>query len=95
MLLGSRGITVNIVSPGVTDDSVVSRLPEEVFGPIKEWHESGWTPMGRLSEPKDIGNAVVLLCSDRASFITGQTICVDGGQSIMDPALPLPIQWPR
>jgi NAD(P)-dependent dehydrogenase (short-subunit alcohol dehydrogenase family) len=90
--LGRRGITVNVVSPGATDDSVVSRLPTEVFRAIKAWHESGWTPMGRVGTPADIGNAVRLLCMDEASFITGQTLHVDGGASIMDPVFPLDIQ---
>ena len=90
--LGRRGITVNVISPGATDDSVVSRLPTEVFQAIKAWHESGWTPMGRVGTPADIGNAVALLCMDEASFITGQTIHVDGGASIMDPVFPLEIQ---
>jgi len=90
--LAKRGITVNVISPGATDDSVVSRLPTEVFSAIKAWHESGWTPMGRVGTPADIGNAVVLLCRDGASFITGQTIHVDGGASIMDSVFPLNIQ---
>ncbi len=86
--LGQRGITVNVISPGATDDSVVSRLPTEVFQAIKAWHESGWTPMRRVGTPADIGNAVTLLCMDEASFITGQTIHVDGGASVMDPVFP-------
>ncbi len=90
--LGKRGITVNVISPGATDDSVVSRLPTEVFSAIRAWHESGWTPMGRIGTPADIGNAVVLLCRDEAGFITGQTIHVDGGASIMDSVFPLNIQ---
>ena len=90
--LGRRGITVNVISPGATDDSVVSRLPTEVFQAIKAWHESGWTPMRRVGTPGDIGNAVILLCMDEASFITGQTIHVDGGASIMDSVFPLDIQ---
>lgn len=90
--LGRRGITVNVVSPGATDDSVVSRLPAEVFQAIKAWHKSGWTPLGRLGTPADVGNAVMLLCMDEASFITGQTLHVDGGASIMDPIFPLEIQ---
>ena len=90
--LGRRGITVNVISPGATDDSVVSRLPTEVFQAIKAWHESGWTPMRRVGTPADIGNAVMLLCMDEASFITGQTVHVDGGASIMDPVFPLEIQ---
>ena len=90
--LGKRRITVNVISPGATDDSVVSRLPAEIFGAIKAWHESGWTPMGRVGTPADIGNAVALLCMDEASFITGQTLHVDGGASIMDTVFPLDIQ---
>ena len=90
--LGKRGITVNVISPGATDDSVVSRLPAEIFDSIKKWHESGWTPMGRVGTPADIGNAVMLLCMDEASFITGQTLAVDGGGSIMDTVFPLEIQ---
>jgi enoyl-[acyl-carrier protein] reductase III len=90
--LGPRGITVNVISPGATDDSVVSRLPTEVFQAIKAWHESGWTPMRRVGTPADIGNAVTLLCMDEAGFITGQTLHVDGGGSIMDPVFPLAIQ---
>ena len=90
--LGPRGITVNVISPGATDDSVVSRLPSEVFQAIRAWHESGWTPMRRVGTPADIGNAVTLLCMDEASFISGQTIHVDGGASIMDSVFPLDIQ---
>jgi NAD(P)-dependent dehydrogenase (short-subunit alcohol dehydrogenase family) len=90
--LGKRGITVNVISPGATDDSVVGRLPTEVFQAIKSWHEGGWTPLGRVGTPADIGNAVLLLCMDEASFITGQTLHVDGGASIMDTVFPLEIQ---
>ena len=52
----------------------------------------GWTPMGRLGTPADIGNAVSLLCMDEASFITGQIIHVDGGGSLMDAVFPPEIQ---
>ena len=90
--LARRGITVNVISPGATDDSVVSRLPTEVFQAIKTWHENGWTPLGRIGTPEDIGNAVLLLCMDEAGFITGQTLHVDGGASIMDTVFPLDIQ---
>jgi NAD(P)-dependent dehydrogenase (short-subunit alcohol dehydrogenase family) len=90
--LAQRGITVNAISPGGTDDSVLSGLPAEVFQAIETWHKSGWTPMGRLGTPADIGNAFMLLCMDEASFITGQTLYVDGGASLMDPVFPLGIQ---
>ncbi len=90
--LAKRGITVNTISPGWIEDSVLNTLPQEVQKMIRAWHEGGWTPMGRLGTPADIGNAVALLCSEEASWITGQVIAVDGGASLMDPGLPLEIQ---
>ena len=48
-----------------------------------------------LGTPADIGNAVSLLCSTEAAWITGQLIAVDGGMSLMDPGLPLAIQQPE
>ena len=90
--LAQRGITVNSISPGACDDSVLSGLPPEVFKLIKDWHQSGWTPMRRLGTPADIGNAVVLMCTEQAGFITGQTLHVDGGGSAMLPDFPLGIQ---
>ena len=90
--LAQRGITVNAISPGATYDSVLSGLPDAVFKAIVDWHESGWTPMRRVGTPADIGNAVMLLCMEEASFITGQTLHVDGGASIMDTVFPLDIQ---
>ena len=48
--------------------------------------------MGRMGTPADVGNAVVLVCMDEAGFITGQTIHVDGGASIMDTGFPQAIQ---
>jgi len=90
--LARRGITVNAVSPGLTEDSVLNTLPKEVQDIARAWHESGWTPMGRMTRPDDVGNAVVLLCSPEASWITGQVIGVDGGSSLMDTLLPLNLQ---
>lgn len=90
--LAQKGITVNTISPGACDDSVLSGLPPEVFGMIKQWHEGGWTPMRRLGQPADIGNAVTLLCSELAGFITGQLLHVDGGGSSMMAEFPQAIQ---
>jgi NAD(P)-dependent dehydrogenase (short-subunit alcohol dehydrogenase family) len=90
--LAGRQITVNALSPGWIEDSVLNSLPEAAQNLIRNWHRGGWTPMGRLGTPADIGNAVVLLCSKEAGWITGQTIAVDGGASLMDAALPLEIQ---
>jgi len=90
--LAPRGITVNALSPGGTDDSVLNSLPPEVLRTLKDWHESGWTPMRRLGTPADTGNAAMLLCMAEAGFITGQTLHVDGGASLMDPVFPLELQ---
>lgn len=90
--LARRGITVNAVSPGFIDDSVVKSLPDVAQKMISDWAGSGWTPMGRLGTPADIGNVVALLCSDEASWITGQTIYADGGASIVMPELPPALQ---
>jgi NAD(P)-dependent dehydrogenase (short-subunit alcohol dehydrogenase family) len=90
--LASRGITVNTISPGWVEDSVLNSLPEVFQTGLREWQERGWTPMGRLGTPADIGNAVALLCSPEAGWITGQLIDVDGGASLMDAHLPLEFQ---
>ena len=97
--LAPRDITVNGISPGgvfgpanVVEGGVLRVLPQEVQDAIRSWHEGGWTPMGRLATPEDIGNAVMLLCMDEARFITCQILHVDGGASIMDTVLPLDIQ---
>jgi len=90
--LAKRGITVNAISPGWIEDSVLNTLPDAAQDMIRTWHQGGWTPMGRLGTPADIGNAVSLLCSEEAGWITGQVIAVDGGSSLMDPGLPLEIQ---
>ena len=93
--LAPRGITVNTISPGWIEDSVLNTLPDPVVQMIRDHHRNGWTPMRRLGTPADIGNAVTLLCSNEAGWITGQLIAVDGGMGLMDPALPLAIQQPE
>jgi NAD(P)-dependent dehydrogenase (short-subunit alcohol dehydrogenase family) len=93
--LAPRGITVNTISPGWIEDSVLNALPDPVQQMIRDHHLNGWTPMRRLGTPADIGNTVALLCSNEASFITGQLIAVDGGAGLMNPALPLAIQQPE
>ncbi len=90
--LASRAITVNSISPGWVEDSVLNSLPQPVQETIRSWNEQGWTPMGRLGTPADIGNAVSLLCSPEAGWITGQLIDVDGGASLMNSHIPLDIQ---
>ena len=90
--LAKRGITVNAISPGWTEDSVMNTLPQQAQDLIRNWHTRGWTPMGRLGTPEDIGNVVTLLCSEQAEWITGQVIYADGGASLMNPEIPSEIQ---
>lgn len=89
--LARRGITVNALSPGFTEDSVLNSLPPEVQDMVRNWHKE-WTPLGRLGTPADVGNIVAFMCSEEAAWITGQVIFTDGGASIMNPELPLDIQ---
>ena len=93
--LADRGITVNSISPGWVEDSVLNTLPDAVQQAVRDWQQNGWTPMGRLGTPADIGNAVSLLCSPEAGWITGQLIDVDGGASLMNAHAPLEIQQSR
>jgi NAD(P)-dependent dehydrogenase (short-subunit alcohol dehydrogenase family) len=72
--LGKYRIRVNCVAPGAIE---IERTKEEVGDYAGTW--AGLTPLGRVGEPVDVANAVVFLCEDRAEFITGQTIWVDGG----------------
>ena len=67
------GIRVNCVAPGVIEADMVKVLGE---GPLKALAEQ--TPLGRLGRPEDIAEAVVYLASDKASFVTGQVLAVDG-----------------
>jgi len=86
------GITVNAISPGWTEDSVLNTLPTQAQDLIRNWHTRGWTPMGRLGTPEDVGNVASLLCSEEAGWITGQVINADGGASLMNAGVPPEIQ---
>ena len=90
--LARRGITVNAISPGWTEDSVLNTLPQQAQDLIRDWHVRGWTPMGRLGTPEDAGDVVTLFCSEQAGWITGQVIYADGGASLMNPEVPPEIQ---
>ncbi len=92
--LAPRGITVNSVCAGLTDDSIVNSLPLAAQEAIFSHLRNGWTPLGRPGTPDDIGGAVAALCSDDAGWITGQTIVADGGASLMSPEMPIDFQRP-
>lgn len=72
--LASRNITVNAIAPGFITTSMTEALPENVKKDLMTQ-----IPLGRLGSPEDIANTAVFLVSDAASYITGQTIAVDGG----------------
>jgi len=72
--LASRRITVNAVAPGVVEAGMGLTIPEEFRGRMLES-----VPLGRFAEPREIAGVIVFLCSDLASYITGQTIHVNGG----------------
>ncbi len=72
--LGSRGVRANAVAPGYVDTQLTNVLPDELKSAMLQN-----TPLGRLGEPEDVAGAVRFLCSDEASFITGEVLLVDGG----------------
>src|SRR2546423_15126856 len=72
--LGSRNVRANVVAPGYVKTQLTDVLPEEATAAMQ-----ANTPLGRLGDPEDIAGAVRFLCSDEASFITGEVLLVDGG----------------
>ena len=72
--IGSRGITVNAVAPGFIETDMTDALPEE-----QKLALLGQVPLGRLGRPEEIANVVAFLASDQGSYITGETLHVNGG----------------
>ncbi len=72
--VGSRGITVNVVAPGFVATDMTSKLPLEQQEKLQEQ-----VPLGRLGSVQDIAHAVAFLASPAASYITGETLQVNGG----------------
>jgi NAD(P)-dependent dehydrogenase (short-subunit alcohol dehydrogenase family) len=68
------GIRINAVAPGVTETEMVERVDKQLIEHLKSI-----TPIGRIGDPQEIANAVVWLLSDKASFVLGHTLLVDGG----------------
>jgi 3-oxoacyl-[acyl-carrier protein] reductase len=75
--LGGKGVTANVVAPGFIRTDMTSELPEAVIAGVKSMIQ-----VDRLGEPEDIAEAVAYATSDRAGFLTGQVITVDGGMTM-------------
>ncbi|MBP5775622.1 MAG: 3-oxoacyl-[acyl-carrier-protein] reductase [Clostridiales bacterium] len=72
--LASRGVTANAIAPGYVETPMTAVLPDKVKEAML-----GAIPMKRYGQPEDIANVVSFLCSEKASYVTGQVLSVDGG----------------
>jgi 3-oxoacyl-[acyl-carrier protein] reductase len=72
--LGRRNVRANVVAPGYIHSRLTDVLPQEARDAMLTN-----TPLGKLGDPEDVAGAVRFLCSDEASFITGEVLLVDGG----------------
>jgi 3-oxoacyl-[acyl-carrier protein] reductase len=75
--LGSKGITVNAVAPGFIETDMTAILGTDFMGELIQR-----TPVRRVGQAQDIANAYLFLASEKASFITGTCINVDGGLTL-------------
>jgi NAD(P)-dependent dehydrogenase (short-subunit alcohol dehydrogenase family) len=78
--MASRGVRVNCVCPGTVNTPMIQSIiqldsdPERLTNILNKMH-----PLGRMAQPSEIGEAIAFLASDRASFMTGSIVVVDGG----------------
>jgi acetoacetyl-CoA reductase len=72
-----KGITVNVIAPGYIDTDMVAAVPEKVLEGI-----IANIPVGRLGQAEEIADAVAYLASEKAGFVTGSTLTINGGQYI-------------
>ncbi|RJX34728.1 MAG: 3-oxoacyl-ACP reductase FabG [Desulfarculus sp.] len=73
--LGPKGVRVNCVSPGTIDTEMLKTVPQDMLKLFTQF----MVPLRRLGRPEEVARLIVFLASDEASYITGQTINVDGG----------------
>ena len=75
--MAPRGVTANVVTPGYIHTQTVEVLGDDFEGKIKRM-----IPMGAMGEPEDVGHMVAYLATEKARYITGQVISVDGGLAV-------------
>ena len=73
--MAAKGITVNCVAPGATKTAMYDAVPEKVYNAMVESN-----PMKRLGQPEEIGEVIAFVASERASYLNGQWILVNGGK---------------
>ncbi|HZF17595.1 MAG TPA: glucose 1-dehydrogenase [Steroidobacteraceae bacterium] len=77
--LARSNIRVNAIAPGAVDTGLLARM---IAGKVDVSVIAEGTPMGRISQPAEIAEGIVWLCSDAASYVTGHTLVIDGGTTI-------------
>lgn len=75
--LASRGITVNAVAPGFIETDMTEGLSDEIRD-----HAVRQIPVGRFGKAEEVAETVAFLASEKAGYLTGQVICVDGGMAM-------------
>ena len=75
--VGRRNITVNCIAPGIIETDMITNLSDTVKTDYLKR-----IPLKKFGKPEDIGKMILFLCSDEASYITGQTFYIDGGMSL-------------
>ena len=76
--LGPKGIRLNLVSPGMVNTQLIANIPEKI-----SLLSAAQTPLRSLAEAKDVANVIAFLASHKSNYLTGETIRVNGGKSML------------